>query len=89
MFVDVAASGDSTYTQWIAESGIVDLVIFAGPTPADVQRQYAALTGTTAMPQMFSIGYIAGHQWCGMLCGSTKGVVAPDVWKHRKSLCPL
>ena len=43
--------------QWISESGILDLVIFAGPTPADVQRQYATLTGTTAMPQLFAIGY--------------------------------
>ena len=57
MFIDVAAGSDGTSTQWIAESGIVDLFIFSGPSPADVQRQYASLTGTTALPQMFAIGY--------------------------------
>ena len=58
MFVDVQSAGAAgTDTQWISESGIVDLFVFAGPTPADVQRQYATLTGTTAMPQLFAIGY--------------------------------
>ena len=28
-----------------------------GPPPADVSRQFAALTGGTALPQMFSLGY--------------------------------
>mmetsp|Transcript_37728 Transcript_37728/g.84060 ORF Transcript_37728/g.84060 Transcript_37728/m.84060 type:complete len:895 (-) Transcript_37728:499-3183(-) len=57
MFVDVAHLSDGTSTQWIAESGIVDLFLFVGPTPGDVIKQYSALTGTTAMPQLFSIGY--------------------------------
>lgn len=57
MFVDVAKAPDGTHTQWIAESGIVDLFVFLGPNPGDVLRQYAALTGGTALPQMFAIGY--------------------------------
>jgi len=62
MFVDVQADSKGTSTQWIAESGIVDLFIFSGPSPADVQRQYAALTGTTALPQVGSlIRTVQGH----------------------------
>lgn len=57
MFVDVTKGGDGTSTQWVAESGIVDLFVFVGPAPSDVMRQYAVVTGTTAMPQMFAIGY--------------------------------
>ncbi|GAX83418.1 hypothetical protein CEUSTIGMA_g10843.t1 [Chlamydomonas eustigma] len=57
MFVDVSKEGSNTATQWIAESGIVDLFIFTGPGPAEVQQQYAEVTGPTAMPQQFSVGY--------------------------------
>ena len=57
MFIDVAREGDGTVTQWIVESGIVDLFVFVGPKPADVMTQYARLTGTTALPQLFSLGY--------------------------------
>lgn len=57
MFVDVTKAPDGTATQWIAESGIVDLFVFLGPNPADVSRQYAVLTGTAALPQLFSLGY--------------------------------
>lgn len=28
-----------------------------GPAPADVSHQFAALTGGTALPQLFSLGY--------------------------------
>ena len=43
--------------QCVPYAGVVDLFLFVGPRPADVARQYAALTGGTAMPQMFAIGY--------------------------------
>ncbi|CAG9463759.1 unnamed protein product [Pedinophyceae sp. YPF-701] len=67
MFVDVAdppeppggatgEPGDSA-TQWIAESGVLDLFLYAGPTPADVARQHAAVSGTSSMPQQFALGY--------------------------------
>jgi alpha 1,3-glucosidase len=57
MFVDVESQPSGTATQWVAESGVLDLFLLPGPGPADVARQYARLTGTTAMPQMFAIGY--------------------------------
>eukprot|EP00245_Coleochaete_scutata_P001915 TRINITY_DN1237_c0_g1_i1.p1 TRINITY_DN1237_c0_g1~~TRINITY_DN1237_c0_g1_i1.p1 ORF type:complete len:920 (+),score=153.19 TRINITY_DN1237_c0_g1_i1:85-2844(+) len=44
-------------THWIAESGILDGFFFVGPDPKDVVRQYGQVTGTTAMPQLFSIAY--------------------------------
>ena len=37
-------------THWISESGIIDVFVLLGPKPHDVFRQYAALTGTTALP---------------------------------------
>eukprot|EP00798_Chlamydomonas_sp_ICE-L_P002757 gene2757-12628_t len=57
MFIDVEVVGNGTATQWVSEGGIIDLYIFAGPSPADVTAQYALLTGTTALPQLFSLGY--------------------------------
>lgn len=47
----------STLTHWISESGIMDVFVFLGPTPGDVTRSYGELTGYTAMPQEFAIGY--------------------------------
>eukprot|EP01025_Chloroclados_australasicus_P058075 TRINITY_DN7270_c0_g1_i1.p1 TRINITY_DN7270_c0_g1~~TRINITY_DN7270_c0_g1_i1.p1 ORF type:complete len:901 (-),score=109.22 TRINITY_DN7270_c0_g1_i1:483-3185(-) len=57
MYVDVLYAENEIQTQWIAESGIIDLFIMLGPTPQDVLKQYGRVTGTTAMPQMFAIGY--------------------------------
>lgn len=37
-------------THWISESGIIDVFVMLGPKPHDVFKQYAALTGTTALP---------------------------------------
>lgn len=47
----------NTHTHWISESGLMDIFVFLGPTPRDVTKNYAELTGTTALPQEFSIGY--------------------------------
>lgn len=33
MFVDVSREGDSTSTNWVAESGVLDLFFLFGPTP--------------------------------------------------------
>ncbi|CAD7696507.1 unnamed protein product [Ostreobium quekettii] len=57
MFVDVERVDGGTGTQWIAESGVLDLFLLLGPGPAQVVGQYAGLTGTTAMPQLFALGY--------------------------------
>ncbi|KAI1438230.1 glycoside hydrolase family 31 protein [Xylaria sp. CBS 124048] len=51
------STGTNTHTHWISESGVMDLFVFLGPTPQDVNKAYGELTGTTAMPQEFSIGY--------------------------------
>lgn len=48
---------DAIHTMWMAESGIVDGFFFVGPGPKDVIGQYASLTGTSAMPQLFATAY--------------------------------
>lgn len=40
-------------TRWMSESGIIDVIVFMGPRPADVIRQYAKVSGTTPLPQVF------------------------------------
>ncbi|KAG6015238.1 hypothetical protein E4U54_003917 [Claviceps lovelessii] len=47
----------STHTHWFSESGILDTFVFMGPTPRDITKKYGELTGYTAMPQEFSVGY--------------------------------
>lgn len=47
----------TTQTHWISESGVMDVFVFLGPTPKDLTKTYGELTGTTAMPQEFAIGY--------------------------------
>lgn len=59
MYVDVSKPAGGVSTQWIAESGVLDLFLMVGPTPGAVAAQYAAITGGTAMPQLFSLGYAA------------------------------
>jgi alpha 1,3-glucosidase len=56
-YVDVSRNGGDTQTHWISESGIVDLFLLPGPSPNAVHGQYAALTGGTALPPMFALGY--------------------------------
>lgn len=48
---------DRIDTLWMSEAGVVDTFFFVGPSPKDVVKQYAAVTGTTAMPQEFATGY--------------------------------
>lgn len=35
---------------FMSESGVVDLFVLLGPTPAEAVRQYAALTGVAPLP---------------------------------------
>jgi len=44
-------------TMWMSEAGVVDAFFFVGPRPKDVLRQYAAVTGGSALPQMFAVAY--------------------------------
>ncbi|XP_036300975.1 neutral alpha-glucosidase C isoform X2 [Pipistrellus kuhlii] len=50
-------SRSRTDVRWMSESGIIDVFLLTGPTPFDVFKQYASLTGTQAMPPLFSLGY--------------------------------
>ncbi|TRM68910.1 glycoside hydrolase family 31 protein [Schizophyllum amplum] len=51
------AKPQSSDTHWMSESGILDVFLLPGPTPADVFAQYGRLTGTAAMPAQWSLGY--------------------------------
>lgn len=44
-------------TLWMSEAGVVDAFFFVGPGPKDVVKQYASVTGTPALPQLFAIAY--------------------------------
>eukprot|EP00899_Mesostigma_viride_P016621 jgi/Mesvir1/24960/Mv16930-RA.1 len=65
MFVDVLApaTGAATSpappreTMWIAESGVMDLFLLPGPRPAPLMAQFGRITGTSALPPSFAIGY--------------------------------
>ena len=70
MQIDVLGSGwDAEYgialpssqsridTFWMSEAGVVDTFFFVGPGPKDVMRQYTSVTGTPALPQLFSVAY--------------------------------
>ncbi|KAM4643585.1 neutral alpha-glucosidase AB isoform 4-T4 [Amazona ochrocephala] len=46
-----------TDVRWMSESGIIDVFLLLGPAPAAVMGQYAALTGTQALPPLFALGY--------------------------------
>ncbi|KAI9357656.1 glycosyl hydrolases family 31-domain-containing protein [Zopfochytrium polystomum] len=59
MWVDVEklVESSSTRSHWMAESGILDLMLFLGPRPHDVANQLTLCTGRPAMPQYFGLGY--------------------------------
>ncbi|XP_056365904.1 LOW QUALITY PROTEIN: neutral alpha-glucosidase AB [Oenanthe melanoleuca] len=46
-----------TEVRWMSESGVIDVFLLLGPGPADVSAQYGRLTGTQALPPLFSLGY--------------------------------
>jgi len=47
----------STKSYWMSESGVVDVMLLPGPSPAHLFSQYAKLTGYTPLPPLFSLGY--------------------------------
>ncbi|KAF8377060.1 hypothetical protein HHK36_030433 [Tetracentron sinense] len=55
--ISLPSSQDRIDTLWMSEAGIVDAFFFVGPRPKDVVRQYASVTGTSAMPQHFATAY--------------------------------
>jgi len=56
-WVDVLPSAEGTQTHWFSESGIIDVYLMAGPTPAAVSQQYSRITGPSELPPVFSLGY--------------------------------
>ncbi|EGG19928.1 alpha-glucosidase II [Cavenderia fasciculata] len=44
-------------THWISETGVMDVFFLVGPSVAEFYKQYAVLTGTTALPQLFALAY--------------------------------
>lgn len=49
--------GDSAVrTWWTSESGSMDFAFFVGPTPADISRQFHALTGNAPLPPQWALG---------------------------------
>lgn len=73
-WVDVLKPSSGVQTHWMTESGIMDLFILPGPDPAALFRQYAALTGPTPLPPLWSLGY---HQ-CRWNYWSTEDVLEVD-----------
>ncbi|KAK1293326.1 hypothetical protein QJS10_CPB17g00025 [Acorus calamus] len=58
MQIDVMPELDGRIdTLWMSEAGIVDAFFFVGPGPKDLVKQYATVTGTSTMPQLFATGY--------------------------------
>ena len=43
--------------QWSSEAGMIDVMVFIGPTPAEVQTQHSSITGAMFMPPQFALGY--------------------------------
>ncbi|KAK9685066.1 Galactose mutarotase-like [Popillia japonica] len=56
-FIDITNEGDGVDSLFISETGALELFLFAGPTLQECVRQYTALTGVTALPQYFTLGY--------------------------------
>lgn len=52
-----ASPKTDTNTHWISEAGVLDVFVLMGPTPGDLTKNYGELTGYTAMPQEFAVGY--------------------------------
>lgn len=47
----------STTSHWISENGLLDVFVFLGDEPEDINEQYGAVTGYTFLPQTFALGY--------------------------------
>lgn len=47
----------STTAHFFSESGILDVFVFLGPKPQDMNKAYADLTGYTQLPQEFAVAY--------------------------------
>ncbi|EDS32991.1 neutral alpha-glucosidase ab [Culex quinquefasciatus] len=55
-WVDIVL-GNAPSANFISESGIIDVFILLGTSPIATFRQFAALTGSAPLPQMYALGY--------------------------------
>ena len=51
------------YSYWVADQGDLDLFFINGPEIAKVVERYTDLTGKTAMPPRYSIGYLGSTMY--------------------------
>lgn len=56
-YVDITKDKQGTTSHWISENGLLDVFVFMADTPNEINRQYGAITGKSALPQEFAIGY--------------------------------
>lgn len=47
----------TTQTHWISEAGLLDVFVFLGDSPAEINKMYGEVTGFTQLPQSFAIGH--------------------------------
>ncbi|KAF8821116.1 glycosyl hydrolase, family 31 protein [Cardiosporidium cionae] len=72
--VKLDKSSGSSNSWWVSETGVIDLLIFTGPSPQAVLQQYYVATGFPLMHNLFAIGK---HQ-CRWNYMSTKDVLEVD-----------
>lgn len=56
-WIDVDRSAGTGRTHWIAESGILDLLVMLDKSPAKNIEKFTELVGRTTAPQTFALGY--------------------------------
>jgi len=54
--LDRAEGEKSVRTWWVSESGVMDVSVFVGPTPAAISGQFHALTGLAPLAPMWALG---------------------------------
>lgn len=50
-------STTSVKTHWMSENGIIDVILSVKPTPMEISKAYSDITGSSTLPNLFSIGY--------------------------------
>ncbi|CAO1620519.1 unnamed protein product [Sympodiomycopsis kandeliae] len=56
-WIDIDRSGDDAHTHWMAESGILDVLLLLDDTPAKNIARFTEYTGRSTAPQTFALGY--------------------------------
>jgi alpha 1,3-glucosidase len=56
-WIDIDRTKTGSHTHWIAESGILDLLIMLEDTPAKNIQKFTELVGRSTAPQTFALGY--------------------------------